>query len=266
VSRLTADALWVLDAPTISVQAGNLKAGLTGTIRMPCPSYLVKRGESLILFDTGIAPEVAADPRGFRAKYPRLELDYPLTARLTDQLAILGYLPQDVTHVVTSHAHHDHCGGLFLFPKARHFIGAEEIRWAYWPDPPGEHNFDASCFEPLRGAQWHYIRKHQDHDLFGDRSVVVLSTPGHTPGSISMLVRLPGQAYILAGDAVHMREALAFPHAGVMDYNSRDVIDSIFRLRLLADSENARVLISHDPEDWHELPKAPTPVLGSLGA
>jgi N-acyl homoserine lactone hydrolase len=263
VNRAVADCLWILDSPSISVLAGNLKVGMTGKIRMPCPSYLVKHGDRLILFDTGIAPGVAEDPAAFNSRYPHLELDYPLETRLTEQLTILGYEPSDVTHVVTSHAHHDHCGGLYLFPDAKHFIGADEIRWAFWPGPPGERNFDPACFEPLRSAQWHYIEKYRDHDMFGDGSIVILSTPGHTLGSISLLVRLVGQSYILTGDAVHMRETLRAPHAGVMDYDSRDAINSVMRLKMLADCEQARLLISHDPEDWAEYPRAPIPVPGS---
>lgn len=261
--RPSATQLWTLDSPTIAVQASSIRPGATGTLRVPCPSYLVRHDRGLVLFDTGIAPEVAEDSTAFDARYPTLQIDYPHRTRLADQLGLLGLALGDIGYVVTSHAHHDHCGGLRLFPDARHVIGAEEIRWAHWPDPPGEQHFDPSCFQPLRGADWTHVPKHHDLDIFDDGAVVVLSTPGHTRGSLSLQVRLPDATYILAGDALHLRSALDAPHAGAFDYDSREAIDSILRLRSLARAAAARVLVSHDPDDWAELPRCPTPLPGS---
>jgi N-acyl homoserine lactone hydrolase len=96
-----------------------------------------------------------------------------------------------------------------------------------------------------------------DHDLFGDGSVVVLHTPGHTPGELSLLVRLKSRNFILTGDTVHLRQALEDEIPMPYDSNTELAIRSIRRLKLLRESADATVWITHDPEDWAEFQHAP---------
>lgn len=86
--------------------------------------------------------------------------------------------------------------------------------------------------------------------MFGDGSVVILRTPGHTPGHSSLLVRLPERNFILTGDAVHLRTALEADLPMPSDANTRESVASIRLLRRLRDSLDATMWISHDPEDW----------------
>lgn len=254
----TAAKLWALDAPMLTIPASNLVNGATGKVTIPVPAYLVQHEAGLVLFDTSITPEASDDPVAvFGAAADHMHVDYPPTKKLEHQLGQLGFEPADVTHVVTSHGHFDHVGGLYLFPGSKHYIGDGEIRWAYWPDPPGKAYFSGAPFESLRDANWTYIPQHVDHDLFGDGSVVVLSTPGHTPGELSLLVRLPSRNVILTGDTLHLRESLTDELPGPVDYNSRMAIDSIRRIGRLRETERATLLISHDPEDWAEYGHAP---------
>lgn len=260
-SDATAKRMWILDSPVLGIPAANLVNGATGMVDIPVPSYLIECERGLVLFDTGIAPAASDDPESvFGAALEHMTLEYPAERKIQNQIENLGFSLDDVTHVVTSHSHFDHCGGLFLFPRAKHYIGAGEIRWAYWPDPPGVEHFDGHMFDTLRDADWTYIPKGANHSLFGDGSVTILSTPGHTPGELSMSVRLPSQNFILTGDTVHMRESLTDLLPGPVDYNSREAIESIMLLKRLAESEQARLLISHDPEDWAEFPHAPEAV------
>jgi glyoxylase-like metal-dependent hydrolase (beta-lactamase superfamily II) len=105
-------------------------------------------------------------------------------------------------------------------------------------------------------ANWREV--HGDLDVFGDGSLVILSTPGHTPGETSLLVRLPGRNFILTGDTVHLRSNLENLFPLPFDVNNQEAVRSLRRLRMLTKCNDATVWISHDPEDWAEFGHAPT--------
>jgi len=171
------------------------------------------------------------------------------------QLAALGYRPADVTHVVASHLHFDHAGGLKLFPRAKCYIGRGE--WAHAGAPPAASAgfFRPEDLDPIRGFRWFEVG--EDHDLFGDGSVVLLYLPGHTAGQLAVLVRLPTRTVILATDVLHLRETYEAEMPTPFDYDTVAAVASIRRIKLLADSLDATVWITHDANDWAELPHAP---------
>jgi glyoxylase-like metal-dependent hydrolase (beta-lactamase superfamily II) len=97
-----------------------------------------------------------------------------------------------------------------------------------------------------------------DKDVFGDGSVVMFRTPGHTPGHSSLLVRLKDKGpVILVGDAVHMHEN--YDHDGVpgFNYDRAQTIASIQRIKQIEKNLKATVIIQHDPRDIGKLPAFP---------
>jgi N-acyl homoserine lactone hydrolase len=251
--------LWTLEAPQLEVPMKNLINGASGTVTIPCPSYLVQHERGLVLFDTSITPLAVDDPVAvYGEALASLNLFYPPEFKIDNQLRALGFSLEDVGHVVTSHGHFDHCGGIGLFPDAKHYVGENEINYAFWPSPPGVEFFSGAPFEPIRGKDILYVPLHVDHDVFGDGSVVVLSMPGHTIGNLALLVRLgSGQNVILTGDTVHLRHSMADLLPGPYDYSSRQAIDSIRRLGRLRQSLSAALLITHDLDDYAEFGHAP---------
>ena len=219
---------------------------------MPAPTFLIEHERGMVLFDTGVAPEAARDPEGtFGDLLPMTGLtSFAEDQRVDRQLEAHGFSVDDVTHVVLSHAHWDHAGGLSLFPNAQHFAGAAELPNAFWPHSPVYCNhFRLADLEPTRGFAWHPLNG--DHDVFADGSVQVLATPGHTPGHLSLLVRLPEGSLILTGDATHLRIGWdTGVHMG-FDWSGEQAVRSLQRLRRLADAEGADVWVNHDPGDWN---------------
>ena len=87
--------------------------------------------------------------------------------------------------------------------------------------------------------------------------MVLLKTPGHTFGGCSLLIKLPNQVIILAGDTAHLREGIEAVNPMPFNVDTRQAALSIYKLRALRESLGARIWVSHDPEDWAEMPHAP---------
>jgi N-acyl homoserine lactone hydrolase len=139
--------------------------------------YLIKHGQGWLLWDTGVADAIAATPEGQRPADARGPL-WRRPKTLAAQIDQLGVKPSDIKYVAISHSHPDHIGNVTLFPQSMLLAQKAEYEW---PSPLGP------GFKPD-----HPVTKLEgDHDVFGDGSVMIISTPGHTPGHQSLLVKLP---------------------------------------------------------------------------
>ena len=247
----TARRLRAFDPATLVVRRSSLVVGSADTseIRVPAPAFLIEHPDGLVLFDAGLAPEAVADPRGeYGERAERLQLRFTTDQRVDRQVIAAGYRLSDVTCVVLSHLHFDHAGCAHAFPSAQVVLGDGELVHARSGADKYTRSFDVS-----RVAAGTVVELAQDRDLFGDGSVVVLRSPGHTPGHLSLLVRLPDRAYVLAGDALHAREALALETPFPGDHDPAEAIRSIRRIKAVADEHRADIWISHDPTDWDRL-------------
>jgi glyoxylase-like metal-dependent hydrolase (beta-lactamase superfamily II) len=251
--------MWALDAPTLTVDANTLMYGLSGVITIPMPAFLIEHPKGLVLFDTGIAPEALIDPVALYGQELADGLGISGTddQQLANQLRNLGYKLTDVTHVIASHLHFDHAGATHLFPHAKHYIGAGEMAFARWPAPIGAFCYRDDQLERIRHFDWHEVPG-VDVDLFGDGSLVIMHMPGHTPGELSLRVRLATRSVLLTGDAVHLRDALLLDYHFPIDWDTRQSLISLQRIKRIAESEDLTIWISHDPQDWAAHKPAPT--------
>ena len=240
--------MWALDGPTMTLHSGLVMVGGAETVTFPLPAYLIQHPRGLVLFDTGLAPEAQNNPVGVYGELAEhVGIQFEDGQSLPEQLALVGFRPEDITHVVCSHTHLDHTGGLHLFPQAKFYAGAGDLRYAFWPDEPDAGFFRRQDLELTRGFDWNHVNG--DLDLFGDGTVVLLHMPGHTPGNQSLLVRLAEQTFLLTGDTVHLRSALENTLPMPSDYCTNSAKQSVRRLRQLRDTLDATVWIPHDPED-----------------
>lgn len=195
--------------------------------------YLIRHGQDWMLWDTGVADAVAAMPEGERPADPRaVHWRKPVT--LAAQLRQLGLQPADIRYVAVSHTHPDHIGNMALFPRATLLVQRAEYDW---PSPAGPRFDPAIPVERLAG----------DHDVFGDGSVTILSTPGHTPGHQSLLVRLPQTgAVVLSGDAAHFRGNWDARRVPEMNADKAQSAASMQRIADILAREHAQLWINHD--------------------
>lgn len=249
-NRSTAERMWVLDAPTAIVDKSYIEAGAIGDWLTPFPAFLVEHSEGLVLFDTGLSSAAAGDPAAvYGASATSSHMEFSREQRLDRQLSDIGFDPADVEHVVISHLHFDHTGGMGLFPDAQFYLGAGEMRYALDPDA---HLCNLYRAEELTAAQNYRLRETDcDLDLFGDSSITLLLLPGHSPGSLALQVELPSRTVLLSGDVVHTQAAFASGSAFPLDQDGVAAVHSIERLRSIQEQSGAQLWVGHDPDDWH---------------
>ena len=208
--------------------------------------YLIRHGDRILLWDTGVDSALAGRPASSEWVFT-----ISLKERIVDQLAKLKLKPADINFVGISHYHDDHTGQAADFPGATLLMGKGD--WdAVKGRPPTAARFKpwiegGSKVEPVTG----------DKDVFGDKKVVILDMPGHTPGHKALLVRLASGPVLLTGDLYHATEQVT--NRGVPSFNTNraDTLASFDRFQAIARSLKAKVIIQHEAADIAKLPAFP---------
>lgn len=223
-------------------------------ITIPVSMWVIDHPKGLVVFDTGNNVAIGENCKAYWAP-GNCDFLKPSQKRedvIDMQLQKLGYSADKVKVVVSSHSHLDHIGNIEMFPKAIHVMQKKELYQAWFPEKfqgrtsPG--SFVMADIDNAR--EFNYLELNGDYDLFGDGSVLILSTPGHTLGHQSMKVKLAsGQTIIIAQDAVWMQENLDGYPAG-LNYSVKDYTDSVNRLKMMRDLEGAELFMAHDGEQF----------------
>jgi N-acyl homoserine lactone hydrolase len=172
-----------------------------------------------------------------------------------DLLAQIKVSADQIKFVGISHFHADHIGQANSFPNATLLIGTGD--WEV-----------LTSKQPMFGAKpalvSHWISGGgkvetvpQDKDVFGDGTVVMLSTPGHTPGHHSLMVKLSGRTVILSGDMAHFKENFDTNGVPSFNFDRSQTVASIDRIRKIATNLKADIIIQHDVRDVDKLPIFP---------
>jgi glyoxylase-like metal-dependent hydrolase (beta-lactamase superfamily II) len=193
-------------------------------VNVPISVFIIEHRDGLVLFDTGMNMGVITNPHYFPSKVTELFMDHIFKFHmneedtLTAQLNAAGYSASDVKKAVISHLHFDHVGGISEIPQAELVVC--EKGWQHMLDPKSEKDVILRDYIETPGANWHRIRYHEiddsdikpfkhAYDLMGDGSMLLLPTPGHLPGSLSMLVRRENSPpLLLVGDLTYYTDLL----------------------------------------------------------
>jgi N-acyl homoserine lactone hydrolase len=216
-------------------------------------AFIEMRDGEHILFDTGMLPHGCEELDGLCTEHLQ-----PMIARyapeddIRHRLGELGRTVDDVKIVINSHFHWDHAGGNRLFPAARFLVQSSEYRFAHHPDGFISRPYEKAYFDC--GIDYQLLTG----DTMIKPGVAALTTPGHTPGHQSLMVRLPsGAVLIMTGDAVFCPANLDPRVPPGNAHTTEHAIASIARLRLLTEFLGGELVICHDPGFWYKWLPAP---------
>ena len=221
-------------------------AGQSGAVAVP--AFLIRHPKGTLMWDTGLNPEWVKKEGSANPV-----LHATVAASIAEQLKQIGVTPADVTFVAFSHLHLDHTGNANLFAKSTWIMSKAEIEWA--TGPAGKFAIDAPSFSAYEGAKKKLIDG--DLDVFGDGTVQILRTPGHTPGHQVLLLRLKSGSVLLSGDLYHLRRDVKERLIPIWNTNRADTLASFDRVERLVKNLHARLVVQHDPGDFQSLPHFP---------
>ena len=212
--------------------------GQSRTFTFSC--YLIKHGNDYMVWDTGFAP-------GTNPNAPKVGI--------VERLAELQVKPEQVKYVGISHYHGDHTGQL-VFTGATLLIGKGD--WDAITAPSPAQGVNAAAFVHWTKGGGKVEPLTLDKDVFGDGTVVILRTPGHTPGHSALLVRLKEKGVVmLSGDLMHFRENYESNGVPWFNFDRAQTLASLQRIKQLEKNLKATVIIQHDRRDIEKLPAWP---------
>jgi glyoxylase-like metal-dependent hydrolase (beta-lactamase superfamily II) len=231
------------------------KPGTRMTIQVP--GFLIRHARGNVLFDTGVDCFSRQNPveRFGKRIAEAFQIRSGPRDNVIDQLKSIGLAPGDITHVINSHFHFDHCGCNALVPKATFIVQRAEMGVARAPQSP---------YNPL---DWDHKLDYQlidgEYDVFSDGTLVLMPTPGHTAGHQSLRVKAgPGMDFVLTADACYTREHLdrEIVPPGRAAWNPALMLETFGRLRAMQERQGCRLIFGHDAEQWAKLRLAPDPL------
>jgi N-acyl homoserine lactone hydrolase len=218
-------------------------AGQAGRLTNTC--YLIRHPAGDLLWDLGL-------PLGLAGSTPQINgiFTVSLERSLADQLSEIDLRVTDIEFMSVSHSHFDHTGQVSLFPDVNWLVHQDELDFILSTE---ESKVQNAAFLGLNKTTFS-----GNYDVFGDGSVVILESPGHTPGHTVLQVNLPESGpMLLTGDLYHRTESRVLQRVPRFNTDESRTRESMAAFEMLAIQLGARVIIQHESADVAALPKLP---------
>jgi N-acyl homoserine lactone hydrolase len=246
-----------------------MRALLAGTdpVRVPIPAFLIRHPSAgAILVDTGLHPSIGTDPgQNFggvaaRTAKPSLSPGDDVPSQLRER----GLDPGEIPIVVMTHLHMDHTSAISEFPQSTFVVSDTEWRFASRVGNPAMHGYHRPHFDyafEYRSVDFDgesidsYASFGRTFDLFGDGSIRLAYTPGHSPGHMSVIARLAADDFVIGGDVLYMLAQLDGEIPGPpRPHDAHNLRRSLQELRLFRRQFPGAVITpGHDPDFYAAL-------------
>jgi glyoxylase-like metal-dependent hydrolase (beta-lactamase superfamily II) len=253
--------LYVFDCGTLAGDPArfNLKREEMITSDMSVACYLVVHPNGTLMWDTGAVPDADVKTENQRTRYhvvlPNTDRYVTLAKSLKAQLAEVGYAARDMTYLALSHYHWDHTANNNDFARATWLVRQVE-RDAMFADKPPD-LVQPKTFEALRTSKTVIITT-DEHDVFGDGSVVIKSAPGHTPGHQVLLVKLSKTGpTLLSGDLYHYPAERTLDRVPTFEADAAQTRRTRTAIDAYLEKNRAQLWIQHDFAANARLKKSP---------
>ena len=262
VPQVNALRLYVFDCGTL--QADPARFRLTkeelATTELSVPCFLVAHPQGRLIWDPGAVPDADWMPTGAPVVHHLVlpdsgERDLTLRKPLMAQLSEAGYSPGDITYLAFSHYHYDHTANANAFASATWLVRQVERDAMFAEKPPGVTR--PSSYAALKNSKTVFISS-DEHDVFGDGSVIMKLAAGHTPGHQVLYVKLPRTGgVVLSGDLYHFPEARTLKRVASFDFDQAQTPVSREAIEAFLAKTGAQLWIQHDQVGNARLKKAP---------
>jgi len=220
-----------------------------GEIELANPIFLIQHPKGWVMWDAGLSDELIHRKEGVEAWIFHLSMKKTVMAQFEE----IGIHPEDVDYFAFSHIHNDHTGNANYFKSAKLIMQDKEYDVAFNPD---KKPFNYDDFKELEQSE--VIKLNGDYDLFGDGTIRFISTPGHTHGHQSLLVKLEESGtIIISGDIAYYEENYQKKGIPTFNTNRENSLASIDKIKQLVKRENAQLWIQHDKERFETLNLSP---------
>ena len=242
--------MYVFDCGTLKERdpgAYNLTRAQVGSVDMADPCFLIVHPQGTLLWETGLNDAMFNRVDGAGPNHDRV------TKSLESQLAAVGYKPADIKYLAMSHVHSDHSGNANAYAGSTWIVQKAERDFMFGGELPS--NVRANEFAALKSSK--AIQITGDHDVFGDGSVMLISTPGHTPGHQSLMVKLRKTGtVVITGDLIHFPAERTL-HTMPEREKALETGASREKLEAILKKNKAQLWIHHDILGNAKLKKAP---------
>ena len=246
--------LYIFDCGTIhttNTDSYSLKKEEVATTEMAIPCILVVHPKGAMMWDNGDIPDSAFPPGGGPATAGVVTQARPLLP----QLAEVGYTPADIMYLAMSHYHGDHMANANYFAGSTWLVRKVE-RDRMFSDNPIPRS-DPANYSQLKNSKTIIVDK-DEYDVFGDATVILKSTPGHTPGHQSLFLKLAKTGpIVLSGDLYHYPEERTLNRLPVSEFDKAQTAASRAELDSFLKKTGAQLWIQHDFMGNAKLKKAP---------
>jgi N-acyl homoserine lactone hydrolase len=260
-AAVTSPRLYVFDGGVLASETARYR--LTDAdveeVELSVASFLVVHPRGVLMWDAGaVADHERSGGVGYEQRLVRRdgqERFVKLAPTLTSQLASAGYKPSDVTHLALSHYHWDHTADANLFAGAQWLVSKKEHDAMFSADPPGGSR--PETFTALKNARTTLITANE-HDVFGDGTVVIRAASGHTEGHSVLYLKLAKTGgVVLSGDLYHYPAERTLNRLPTFEVSETETAAARAELEGFLERTGAQLWIQHDLPAHRKLKKAP---------
>jgi N-acyl homoserine lactone hydrolase len=212
------------------------------------PVFIIEHSKGRLIWDVGL-PDSLADGNTGEIDTTTVATLFYVRKKLIDQINAMNLTPDSIDYLAVSHTHLDHIGNANYFKNSTWIVDERELEYAM-RDGASTSNYDS-----LRTSK--KITFKDFYDVFGDKSVIIHSMPGHTPGHMCLQIELKNETLLLTGDLYHFNEQRQFKRMPKFNTDVQMTLRSMEKFEKLVNQKKAKVIIQHERNHYTQLPVYP---------